>query len=138
MMPTDALPAAEFLMRHLYRSIDVADGKRFVAIAANESPGGDKWYWNDYNAKIIGASVATGGWRHFPYETAEILRFVRSTCRGPYIFRRLSAPRLEPSGKEGTVSGYLRSLMRLKFDLPRGAVVAGVRFHDERTQDNLG
>jgi hypothetical protein len=27
MMPTDALPVAEFLIRHLYWSIDVADGK---------------------------------------------------------------------------------------------------------------
>ena len=137
MIPTDALPAAEFLIRHLYRSLDVADGRGVFAIAENEDPGGDDWYWNDDNAKSLEFLSRPEVWRRFPNETAEILRFVRSMCCGPYIFRRLSAPRLQPSGKEGTVSSYLHSLMRLKFDLSRGAVVAGVRFHDERTLDYL-
>lgn len=137
MIPTDAVPAAEFLIRHLYRSIDVADGSTFSAIAENKNSGGDNWFWNDDNAKSLEFLSRPEVWSRFPGETAEVLRFVRSMCRGPYIFRRVSAPRLEPSGKEGTVSGYLHSLMRLKYDLPRGAVAAGVRFHDERTHDNL-
>jgi hypothetical protein len=53
MVPTDALPAAEFLIRHLYRSIDVAQGKKFFAITESETPGGDDWYWNDDNAKSL-------------------------------------------------------------------------------------
>jgi hypothetical protein len=53
MVPTDALPAAEFLIRHLYRSIDVAQGKKFFAIIESETPGGDDWYWNDDNAKSL-------------------------------------------------------------------------------------
>ena len=137
MIPTDALPAAEFLIRHLYRSIDVAEGKRFFAIAESENPRGDDWYWNDDNAKSLEFLSRPEVWRRFPDETAEVLRFVRSMCRGPYIFRRVSGPRLEPSGKDGAVSSYLHSLMRLKCDLSRGAVAAGVRFHDERTHDNL-
>jgi hypothetical protein len=137
MIPTDALPAAEFLIRHLYRSIDVADGGRFSAIAENGTPGGDDWYWSDDNAKSLEFLSRPEVWRRFPDETVEILRFVRSMCRGPYIFRRVSAPRLEPSGKQGVVSTYFHSLMRLKCDLSRGAIAAGVRFHDDRTHDNL-
>jgi hypothetical protein len=137
MIPTDAIPAAEFLIRHLYRSIDVAYGNRFSAVAESENPGGDNWFWNDDNAKSLEFLSRPEVWRRFPGELAEVLRFVRSMCRGPYIFRRVSSPRLEPTGKEGSVSGYLHSLMRLKFDLSHGAIAAGVRFHDERTHDNL-
>ena len=137
MIPTDALAAAEFLIRHLYRSIDVADGRRFSAIAENENLGGDNWFWNDDNAKSLEFLSRPEVWRHFPEETSEVLRFLQSMCHGPYIFRRVSSPRLEASGNEGTVSKYLHSLMQLKFDLSHGAVAAGVRFHDERTHDNL-
>src|SRR5215469_12724323 len=137
MIPTDALPAAEFLIRYLYRPIDLAEGEQFFAIAENEDPRGDNWYWNDDNAKSLEFLSRPEVWRRFPGETAEILRFVRSMCHGPYIFRRVSGLRLEPSGKEGTVSRYVHSLMQLKYDLARGAIAAGVRFHDERTHDNL-
>ncbi len=76
-------------------------------------------------------------WRRFPRETSEILRFVRSMCHGPFIFRRVGAPQLDLIGTEGSVTAYRHSLMRLKYDLAQGAVVAGVRFHDERNADNL-
>src|SRR5215469_3257084 len=137
MIPTDALPAAEFLIRHLYRSIDVDDGRRFFAIAESGNPGGDDWFWNDDNAKSLEFLSRPEVWRHFPDETSEVLRFLRSMCRGPYIFRRVSSPRLEAVGNEGNVSKYLHSLMQLKFDPSHGAIAAGVRFHDERTHDNL-
>jgi hypothetical protein len=137
MVPTEALPAAEFLIRHLYRPIDVAHGETFSAVAESEDLGGDNWFWNDDNAKSLELLSRPEVWRRFPGEVAEVLRFVRSMCCGPYIFRRISGPRLEPSGKDGSIAGYLHSLMRLKFDVSRGAVAAGVRFHDERTHDNL-
>jgi hypothetical protein len=137
MIPTDAVAAAGFLIRHLYRPIDVAAGRRFSAIAENENQGGDNWFWNDDNAKSLEFLSRPEVWRCFPGETAEVLRFVQSMCHGPYIFRRVSGPRLEASGKEGAVSKYLHSLMQLKCDLSRGAVAAGVRFHDERTHDNV-
>jgi hypothetical protein len=101
MIPTDALPVAEFLIRHLYWSIDVADGKTFSAVVENEDSGGDNWFWNDDNAKSLEFLSRPEVWRRFPGETAEVLRFARSMCRGPYIFRRVSGARLEPSGKEG-------------------------------------
>ena len=63
-------------------------------------------------------------------------------CRGPFIFRRVSTPRLEaiPGEIEHRglrLSGYIHSLMQLKFNLKLGGVIAGVRFHDERSVDNL-
>jgi hypothetical protein len=137
MIPTDAIPAAEFLIRHLYRSIDVAAGKRFSAVAENENRQGDNWFWNDDNAKSLEFLSRPEVWQRFPAEIAEVLHFVRSMCRGPYIFRRISGPRLEPTGTDGAFSGYLHSLMQLQFDLSRGDVAAGVRFHDERTRNNL-
>ena len=137
MIPTDAIPAAEFLIRHLYRSIDLAAGKRFSAVAENENRQGDNWFWNDDNAKSLEFLSRPEVWQRFPAETAEVLHFVRSMCRGPYIFRRISGPRLEPTGTDGALSGYLHSLMQLQFDLSRGDVAAGVRFHDERTRNNL-
>jgi hypothetical protein len=136
-IPTDALPAAKFLIRHLYRSIEVTSGTTYSAITENENPEGDSWFWNDDNAKSLEFLSRPEIWQKFPIETAEVVRFVRSMCRGPYIFRRVSGPRLEPAGKEGTISTYLHSLMRLKCDMSRGAVAVGVRFHDERTHDNL-
>ena len=57
-------------------------------------------------------------------------------CRGPFIFRRVGAPLLEPLGT-GETSPYRHSLMRIRCDLGQGAVVAGLRFHDERNADNL-
>src|SRR5215469_3496440 len=116
MIPTDAIPVAQFLIRHLYRSVDVAAGKTFSAIAENENPGGDNWFWNDDNAKSLEFLSRPEVWRCFPSETAEVLRFVRSMCHGPYIFRRLSGPRLDMIANEGPVWTYFHSLMRLKCD----------------------
>ena len=58
-------------------------------------------------------------------------------CHGPLIFRRVSSPRLEPTEKKGALSGHRHSLMDVKYDLSRGEVFAGLRFHDERNRDNL-
>jgi hypothetical protein len=136
-IPTDALPAAKFLIRRLYRSIDVTSGTTFSAIAENENPQGDNWFWNDDNAKSLEFLSRPEIWQTFPIEIAEVLRFVRSMCCGPYVFRRVASPRLEQGGRDGTICTYLHSLMQLKCDTSRGAVAAGVRFHDERTHDNL-
>jgi len=136
-LPTDAVAAAAFLMRRLYRPIDVTSGSPDFAVAETEGLNDDRWFWNDDNAKVLELMSRPEIWRRFPSETSEILRFVRSMCNGPFIFRRLSAPRLDLIGTEGTITAYRHSLMGLRYDLARGAVVAGVRFHDERTADNL-
>ena len=76
-------------------------------------------------------------WRRFPTESSEILRFVGSMCRGPFIFRRISAPRLEQVASTGPKQCFRHSLMRISFDHRDGSVVAGIRFHDERDGENL-
>jgi hypothetical protein len=136
-LPTSALSAAEFLMRRLYRPIDATASSPRFAVAETEALSDDCWFWNDDNAKVLELMSRPEIWQRFPGETAEILHFVRSMCDGPFIFRRLSAPRMDLVGTEGTITTYRHSLMGLRYDLARGAVVAGVRFHDERNTDNL-
>ena len=136
-LPTDTVPAAEFILRHMYRPLDLAEGRCFAVPETANPIGGDVWFWSDDNAKILEFLSRPELWHRFPRETGEIIRFLRSMCDGPFIFRRVSQPRLEPTAKQGNVSGYCHSLMQLKYELERGAVVAGVRFHDERNADHL-
>ncbi|HKS89990.1 MAG TPA: hypothetical protein VJR70_11155 [Stellaceae bacterium] len=136
-LPTDAIPAAEFLVRHLYRPIEITAGTTYSAIVETEHLDSDKWFWNDDNAKVLEFMSRPDVWRRFPQEASEIMRFVGSMCHGPYIFRRVSAPRLEPVGTDAGVTTYHHSLMRLRCEPRRGAVVASLRYHDERNTDNL-
>ena len=136
--PTDTFAAAEFLVRHLYRPIEPGNGESYFAVAETALPiEGDSWFWTDDNAKVLEFLSRPELWQRFPHQTAEILRFVRAMCRGPLIFRRVSPPRLEPTGKEGTLGGYRHSMMNVKYDLSRGALMAGLRFHDTRNSNNL-
>ena len=82
-LPADALPAAEYLVRHLYRPIDVSAGSRYCAIAETAAASDDLWFWNDDNAKVLELMSRPEVWRRFPRETGEILRFVQSMCRRP-------------------------------------------------------
>jgi hypothetical protein len=137
-LPTDTLPAAEFLVRHMYRPVEIAASQKHFAIAETAMPiGGDSWFWSDDNAKVLEFLSRPELWRRFPTETAEILRFVRAMCHGPLIFRRVSPPRLEPVEKQDTRSRYRHSLMNVEYDLSRGLVAAGLRFHDERNSESL-
>jgi hypothetical protein len=138
LIPTDTFAAAEFLVRHMYRPIDLGSGESFFAIAETALPiEGDSWFWTDDNAKVLEFLSRPELWHRFPRQTAEILRFVRAMCRGPLIFRRVSPPRLEPGEKQGAISSYRHSLMNIKYDLMRGAIFVGLRFHDERNSDHL-
>jgi hypothetical protein len=138
LIPTDTFPAAEFLVRHMYRPVELANGAGHFAIAETALPiAGDNWFWTDDNAKVLEFLSRPELWQRFPRQTTEILRFVRAMCRGPLIFRRVSPPRLDPAETQGTRSGYRHSLMDVKYDLSRGEVIAGLRFHDERNRDNL-
>jgi hypothetical protein len=137
-LPTDAFPAAKFLVRRMYRPIDLRDGERFYAVAETEHPfAGDTWFWTDDNAKVLEFLTRPELCAQYMQEAGQVLRFLRAMCRGPFIFRRVSTPRLELTGRDGTTASYYHSLMHLRSDLPHGYVVAGVRFHDNRTADNL-
>jgi hypothetical protein len=139
-LPTEALPAAEFILRHLYRPIAVTDDARFFAVSETERPiGGDDWFWLDDNAKVLEFLSRPEVWRRYPQQILEILRFTRWLCRPPFMFRRISAPRLERADGAGgrAEAHYIHSLMQVRHDLPHGRVVIGVRFHDGRTADHL-
>jgi hypothetical protein len=137
-LPTDTLSAAEFLVRHMYRPVELGMNDTHFAITETAMPiGGDIWFWSDDNAKVLEFLSRPELWRRFPAETGEIFRFVRAMCCGPMIFRRVSPPRLEPIEKQGTRSRYRHSLMNVEFDLSRGSFAAGLRFHDERNSENL-
>lgn len=137
-LPTDALGAARLLLRNLYRPIELTPGKKFFAVAETEHPiGGDDWLWTDDNAKVLEFVSRPEIWRRFPEQPRELLRFIEAMCRGPFIFRRVSAPRLERVDGDGPVGNFTHSLMHVRSELPREAVLAGLRFHDGRTADNL-
>jgi hypothetical protein len=122
----------------MYRPVELGSGANYFAIAETALPiDGDTWFWTDDNAKVLEFLSRPELWQRFPYQTTEILRFVQAMCRGPLIFRRVSPPRLEPTEEQGTLSGYRHSLMEIKYNLSRGEVIAGLRFHDERNRDNL-
>jgi hypothetical protein len=137
-IPTNTFAAAEFLVRRMYRPVELGIGESRFAIAETAAPiGGDSWFWSDDNAKVLEFLSRPELWRRFPEETGEILRFVLAMCRGPLIFRRVSRPRLEPIEKRDRRSRYRHSLMNIEYDLWRGSVAAGLRFHDERNSENL-
>ena len=122
----------------MYQPVELGNGASHFAIAETAQPiSGDSWFWTDDNAKVLEFLSRPELWQRFPHETNEILRFVRAMCHGPLIFRRVSPPRLEPTEKKGALSGHRHSLMDVKYDLSRGEVFAGLRFHDERNRDNL-
>ena len=122
----------------MYRPVYLGNGASHFAIAETELPiTGDSWFWTDDNAKVLEFLSRPELWQRFPHQTNEILRFVRAMCRGPLIFRRVSPPRLAPTELPGSLGGYRHSLMDVKYDLSRGEVSAGLRFHDERNRDNL-
>lgn len=135
---TDAVSAAKFLVRHMYRPIGLATDAGCFAVAETEYPfGGDTWFWTDDNAKVLELLVQPELAAHYSEEAGEIFKFVQQMCRGPFMFRRVSTPRLELVGQRGPSASYYHSLMHLQCDLPHGAVIAGIRFHDNRTADNL-
>ncbi len=135
--PIDPVAAAEFIVRRLVRPLRFSDAD-YLAIAETEHPfGDDDWYWTDDNAKVLeflSRPELAGAYRE---QAGEILRFLQVMCRGPLILRRVSTPRLLETGWHNGETSYCHSLMHLRCDLSRGAVMAGIRFHDARDADNL-
>jgi hypothetical protein len=137
-IPTDEIAAAEFIVRYLYKPIKLTDDKKFFAVTETEHlVGGDDWIWTDDNAKVLEFLSRPAIWRRFPQQTLEVLRFVQSMSHGPFMLRRISTPRLEQGTGSNGETCFVHSLMHGRYDLQRGIVVVGIRFHDVRTADNL-
>jgi len=129
---------AEHIIRRMYRPIDLGNQTPGHAVAETEHPfAGDTWFWTDDNAKVLEFLAHPELIRSYPTEAAELFRFLRAMCRPPFVFRRFSLPRLEPAGQEGAELRFHHSLMHLRCNLQMGAVVAGIRFHDDRTANNV-
>jgi hypothetical protein len=135
-LPSDGFAAAAFILHHLYKPVAADGSAEYRAVAETELPlQGDVWFWTDDNAKVLEFISRPELWQRNPVEFAEILRFLRSMCRDPFIFRRVARPRLEAAGDCGDRSIYRHSLMNIGHDLKRGLVTVGIRFHDERSSD---
>jgi len=122
----------------MYRAIDLTRDRKYFAVTETERPfGGDNWFWTDDNAKVLEFLVQPELDHSYANQAEEIFQFLRLMCHAPFFFRRVSTPRLEPVGEQGTTACYYHSLMHLRCDLKKGCVTAGIRFHDNRTADNL-
>ena len=134
----DAHPYAALMLRRLLQACGHRGSAPVQALVETERPtDGDVWAWADDNAKALELLSHPALWRSFPQETAEVLSFLRSLCDGPFIFRRIGAPRLERMTGDERTGTWVHSLMHVGTDLPRGTVMLGIRFHDGRTARNL-
>lgn len=134
----DPTPYAAFLLRRLFRPCGADSRGAVQAAVETEYPtDGDVWAWADDNAKILELLSHPALWRQYPTETAELLRFLTGLCDGPFIFRRIAAPRLDRAAGDDRAGTWLHAMMHVVTDLPAGCVMLGLRFHDGRTARNL-
>lgn len=131
-LPTEAVCGAKFLLRRLYRPIAGPGLPQFSAVAETADAGEDEWFWTDDNAKVLELLCLPGALDKFRSERTEIFRFVRSMCRGLFIFRRIAAPRLDRIGRSADTVSYHHALMRLEHDQKGGIVTVAISFHDGR------
>jgi len=135
--PSSATPYAEFIFRHLLKTLPSFPGA-VRAVSETEVPiEGDNWFWADDNAKVLELLGQPSIWAERPSEVADILTFVRAMCDGPFIFRRIASPRLITIRSDGGNADFCHSLMNIGCDLARGIVSLGMRFHDGRTARNV-
>jgi len=136
-LTSDPLPYAAFALTSLLKPLP-ALSPAARAISETEHPiEGDEWFWADDNAKVLELLSIPAVWRSDPAAVADILRFIDALCDGPFIFRRLGAPRLETRHNEGGIGDFLHSFMNIQCDLANGIVSLGMRFHDGRTSRNV-
>jgi len=135
----DPAPYAELLMKRLYR--DCGGGAKGPLRAVTEAQwpiDGDDWAWTDDNAKVIELLTLPLIWQRWPEAVAGLLRFIRDMCDGPFIFRRIGAPRLERTDAGPIERGEWRhTMMQVALDLPAGMASFGLRFHDGRTARHM-
>jgi SAM-dependent methyltransferase len=136
-LPTDPVPYAEFIIRHLMQH--PVPGEPLLAVSETELPiDGDLWFWADDNAKILEFFAIPELWYRYPKESQSLLTFINDLCFGPFILRRIGHPRLEQLNNDGSGKAeFIHTFMHIGCDLARGVVNVGIRFHDGRTARNL-
>ena len=66
-LPTEPLAAAQFLIRHLYRPVDLGGNAPLYALAETANPcQGDIWFWSDDNAKALELLSRSELWQRAP------------------------------------------------------------------------
>jgi hypothetical protein len=134
----ESKPCVAFLLRRLYRQIPFLDGQCLSAIAETEWPTeGDTWFWADDNAKVLELLSRPEVWSLWRREGSSILGFINALCDGPFIFRRLSLPRLQRVQADAGNEAFVHSLMDVSFDGAHGILTLGIRFHDGRSGRHL-
>ncbi|WP_128080064.1 hypothetical protein [Roseicella frigidaeris] len=134
----DPSPYAGFLMRKLLRPCGGSPSGPIQAVAETElQMDGDTWVWTDDNAKVVEMLARPAFWRAYPQQALEILRFLHGMCEAPFVFRRISAPRLSRTSGTAEDGRYVHSMMHVGVRLKQGTVMLGIRFHDARTAENL-
>jgi ubiquinone/menaquinone biosynthesis C-methylase UbiE len=136
-LPTDPVPYAEFIVRHLMQH--PVPGESLLAVSETELPiDGDLWFWADDNAKILEFFAIPELWHRYPEESKSLLKFINGLCFGPFILRRIGHPRLEQLQNDGSgKADFIHTFMHIGCELQRGIVNVGIRFHDGRTARNL-
>jgi SAM-dependent methyltransferase len=136
-LPTDPVPYAEFIVRHLMQH--PVPGEPFRAVSETELPiEGDLWFWADDNAKILELFAIPQLWHRYPKESKDLLKFIEDLSFGPFILRRVGHARLDETHNDGTGNAsFIHTFMYIGCELQRGIVNVGIRFHDGRTARNL-
>ncbi len=136
-LPTDPVPYAEFILRHLMQEVMPGEPARAVA-ETEHAVDGDRWFWADDNAKVLEFLALPQLWQRYPDDCARILRFIEGLCQGPFILRRTGHARLDLTASNGEgLARFIHTFMHVSCDLPQGIVTIGMRFHDIRTARNL-
>ncbi len=136
-LPNEPEPFARFITERLMQPVDPSPGAP-LAVTETELPvDGDRWFWADDNAKALELLTLPSLWPSVAGPGRDSFRFLASLCRGPFIFRRTSHPRLEERQRDATGASFTHGFLSIRADHPRGLVTVGMRFHDGRDTESL-
>ena len=115
-LPTDPVPYAEFVVRHLMQH--PVPGEPLLAVSETELPiDGDLWFWADDNAKILEFFAIPELWHRYPEESKSLLKFVKDLCFGPFILRRIGHARLSEVRNDGSGNAqFIHTFMHIGCD----------------------
>jgi hypothetical protein len=98
-----------------------------IAFEAATPIAGDDWAWTDDNAKIVQFLSRPGLGAEPAQDRRDCLDFVLRMVDGPFVFRKVARPRLEPATEPGR---WVHALWDIQGDATD--LRLGPRFHDGR------